>query len=117
MRPDGCIFVASVVPALYRITFRAGLLGGRSYGYMAAAFLCATKAGIVGLTKSPAIEADRFGITVNAVCPGFIATEAVKLHDPSMLKRVKKGLPSDKWENLKKWRKLWPSWLRTVLLI
>jgi len=55
---------------------------------MAAAFPCATKAGIVGLTKSLAIEADRFGITVKAVCPGFIATETVKLHDPSMLERT-----------------------------
>lgn len=49
-----------------------------------------TKAGIVGLTKSLAIEAGRHGITVNAVCPGFIATEAVKLYDAGMIERIEK---------------------------
>jgi len=39
----------------------------------------ATKAGMIGFSKSLAIEAGRHGITVNAVCPGFIATEAVQL--------------------------------------
>jgi NAD(P)-dependent dehydrogenase (short-subunit alcohol dehydrogenase family) len=44
----------------------------------------------VGLTKSLAIEAGRSGVTVNAICPGFIATEAVQLHDPEMIKRIEK---------------------------
>ncbi|MGA3083928.1 MAG: SDR family oxidoreductase [Thermodesulfobacteriota bacterium] len=43
----------------------------------------ATKAGIIGLSKSLAIEASRYGITVNAVCPGFIATGADKKTDRS----------------------------------
>ncbi len=33
------------------------------------------KAGLLGLTKSLALAVAPFGITVNAVCPGFVATE------------------------------------------
>ena len=66
----------------------AGLMGAwlqPSYG--------ATKAGLIGLAKSLAIEGGKFGITVNAICPGFIETEAVKLQTPETTERTKKGTP------------------------
>ncbi len=37
----------------------------------------AAKAGEIGLTKSLAQEGARFGITVNVICPGYIATDMV----------------------------------------
>ena len=37
----------------------------------------ASKAGDLGITKSLAQEGARFGITANAVCPGYIATDMV----------------------------------------
>ena len=50
----------------------------------------ATKAGLIGFSKSLAIESGRHCITVNAVCPGFIATEAVQLYDERMTERIEK---------------------------
>src|SRR5207244_530406 len=38
----------------------------------------AAKAGVVALTQALAKEVARIGITVNAVCPGYIETEALK---------------------------------------
>jgi NAD(P)-dependent dehydrogenase (short-subunit alcohol dehydrogenase family) len=41
----------------------------------------ASKAGLIGLTRSLALEGAAHGITVNAVVPGVIGTEAVLLLD------------------------------------
>lgn len=53
----------------------------------------ASKAGLIGLTKSAALEGAMCGITVNSVLPGFIATEAVDLHETEMKKRIQKSIP------------------------
>jgi NAD(P)-dependent dehydrogenase (short-subunit alcohol dehydrogenase family) len=45
-------------------------------GYVAA------KHGVHGLTKSAAAEAGRLGVTVNAICPGLILTDAVREGGP-----------------------------------
>jgi acetoacetyl-CoA reductase len=45
----------------------------------------ASKSGDLGFTKALALEGARAGITVNAICPGYIATEMVKAVDPKVL--------------------------------
>jgi 3-oxoacyl-[acyl-carrier protein] reductase len=57
----------------------------------------ASKAGLIGLAKSLAIEGGKHGITVNALCPGFIETEAVKLQPPELAERILRGTPLQRY--------------------
>ncbi len=49
-----------------------------STGYSGLSVYAATKASLIGFTKSLAREVGRMGITVNAVAPGFLDTELTK---------------------------------------
>jgi 3-oxoacyl-[acyl-carrier protein] reductase len=61
----------------------AGTLGG--FGQ---ASYATTKAGLIGLGKSMALEGARFGITANIIAPGIIGTEAFRAGSPKMNDRM-----------------------------
>jgi 3-oxoacyl-[acyl-carrier protein] reductase len=61
----------------------AGTLGG--FGQ---ASYSTTKAGILGLTRTLAMEGGRHGITCNAIVPGIIGTEAFHFANPAMNERI-----------------------------
>lgn len=46
----------------------------------------AAKHGILGLTKSIALEGAEFGVTVNAICPGYVRTPLVEKQIPEQAK-------------------------------
>ena len=48
----------------------------------------AAKSGDLGFVKALALEGARAGITVNAVAPGYIATEMVKAIDPAVVEKA-----------------------------
>lgn len=61
--------VAAKWGRIITIASNAGLTG---YGYTAA--YCAAKHAVVGMTRSLAVDLGRTGVTINAVCPGWVAT-------------------------------------------
>ncbi len=60
---------AGRIVSISSINGQKGQLGQTNYA--------ASKAGIIGFTKSLALESARKGITVNAICPGYIDTAMV----------------------------------------
>jgi len=75
----GRIVNASSVVALY------GNFGQTNY--------VATKAGLIGMTKTWARELGKKGITVNAIAPGFIATEMVAQMPENVIDAMKSKVP------------------------
>jgi NAD(P)-dependent dehydrogenase (short-subunit alcohol dehydrogenase family) len=70
--------IRALVPAMVqakwgRVVNIASNAGVSGYGYTAA--YCAAKHAMVGFTRALAIDLARTGVTINALCPGWVATD------------------------------------------
>ena len=68
-----------------RIINVAGSYGLRGEAYMAA--YCASKAGLLGFTKALSAEVGGHGVTVNAVCPGFVDSPLMEVAIQNLVER------------------------------
>ena len=68
-----------------RIINVAGTYGLRGEAYMAA--YCASKAGLLGFTKALSAEVGSHGVTVNAVCPGFVDSPLMEVAIQNLVER------------------------------
>ncbi len=66
------------------------------YGNYGQTNYAATKAGIIGLTKTWARELGKYNITVNAVAPGFIATDMIATIPEKVIAAMKEKVPLKK---------------------
>ncbi|PAQ16587.1 3-oxoacyl-[acyl-carrier-protein] reductase [Bacillaceae bacterium SAOS 7] len=67
------------------IVGQAGAFGQTNYS--------ASKAGMIGFTKSLALETAKNGITVNSICPGYIETEMSAAIPDNILEQIVSKIP------------------------
>jgi len=94
--PD--LMTKSVLPAMraqqYGRIINISSSAGRMVSTLGGAHYTASKAGLLGFTRAAAKELGKFGITVNAVCPGMIDTELTREHASNeLLERLAASYP------------------------
>ena len=92
------LLTKAVLPAmqaqLYGRIVNVSSSAGRMVSTLGGAHYTASKTGLLGLTRAAAKELGKFGITVNAVCPGMIDTELTRESaSQEFLERMAAGLP------------------------
>lgn len=57
----------------------------------------ASKAGIIGFTKSLALETSKYDITINAICPGFVETDMLKTIPSEIKEKIIGKIPKGRF--------------------
>ncbi len=94
---DGCFNMCrAVVPGMrerrYGRIINIASVNGQS-GQMGQTNYAASKAGLIGFTKSLALESAACGITVNAIAPGYTATAMTASVSADVLERIVASIP------------------------
>ena len=92
------LLIKAVLPAMkaqgYGRIINMSSSAGRMVSTLGGAHYTASKTGLLGLTRAAAKELGKFGITVNAICPGMIDTELTGENaSPDLLERLAASYP------------------------
>jgi len=92
------LLMQAVLPAMkaqgYGRIVNISSTAGRMVSTLGGAHYTTSKTGLLGLTRAAAKELGKYGITVNAVCPGMIDTELTRESAaPDVLDRLAKSYP------------------------
>jgi NAD(P)-dependent dehydrogenase (short-subunit alcohol dehydrogenase family) len=92
------LLTKAVLPAMkeqgYGRIINVSSSAGRTVSTLGGAHYTASKAGLLGLTRASAKELGKFGITVNAICPGMIDTELTNEYaTPQFLEQLAASYP------------------------
>ena len=92
------LLIRAALPAMkaqhYGRVVNISSTAGRMVSTLGGAHYTATKTGLLGLTRAAAKELGKYGITVNAVCPGMIDTELTRESaSGAELDRIAAGYP------------------------
>jgi NAD(P)-dependent dehydrogenase (short-subunit alcohol dehydrogenase family) len=92
------LMIKAALPAMKRQQYgriiNISSTAGRMVSTLGGAHYTASKTGLLGLTRAAAKELGKFGITVNAVCPGMIDTELTRENaTPERLDRLAAAYP------------------------
>jgi len=92
------VFICTRAVAPFMIRQKGGVVLNATsvvglYGNFGQTNYVATKSGVIGMTKVWARELGRYGVRVNAIAPGFIATEMVMAMPEKILDGMKQHTP------------------------
>ncbi len=92
------LLIKAVLPAMqaqrYGRVVNISSTAGRMVSTLGGAHYTTSKTGLLGLTRAAAKELGKYGVTVNAVCPGMIDTELTReTASPEVLERLAQGYP------------------------
>src|SRR5918998_1751107 len=94
---NGCFYTVHAALPHMREQERGAIVNMSSFvgeaGNMGQANYSAAKAGLLGFTKTAALELAGNGIGVNAVCPGFIETDMTDAIPEEMQEKITKTIP------------------------
>ncbi|HLO02498.1 MAG TPA: SDR family oxidoreductase [Symbiobacteriaceae bacterium] len=66
-------------------------------GVFGTPYYAASKAGLIGLTKEVAVEYAKYGVTVNALAPGYIGTEMMLNYPEEQRAAITAKIPVGRW--------------------